>query len=216
MTENSVSNMAEKEKINPGSGFALGGVMIFMIITISEAAIPGYSIRTDAISYLGGAGASTALFWNAGLLVFGILWVTSSYLLFRRVGRLLHSIVFYLAGLGFIIVSLSPWNVSPTLHGIGAQSAFIFGAISCLISPGLIGGHLKKISYALGFFAFSVYISGYLGLEYMAFTGSGGVERMLYYPVILWEIVFGSFLMAAPEKLSAGIRKHGNDETSPG
>ncbi len=58
-----------------GAGFAVGGIMTMLLTNAAEAAYNGFSVRYDAISGLGGAGAPTEVFWNAQLLVSGVLWL---------------------------------------------------------------------------------------------------------------------------------------------
>ncbi|MCL4329250.1 MAG: DUF998 domain-containing protein [Candidatus Thermoplasmatota archaeon] len=172
----------------------VGGIIFFLCTTAAEAAIPGYSVRTDAISYLGGAGSPTELFWNFQLLVVGVLWIASTYLLFRGRGHVLLSVSFYLTSIGIVMVSLFPWNVLSSLHGIGALMAFIFGSLTCIGSPRIISGQLKKTSVSLGLISLAAWTLNIFGLANV--LGGGGAERMLYYPIILWAIAFGAYLQA--------------------
>jgi hypothetical membrane protein len=176
-----------------GLGFAVGGIMAMLLTAASEAAYAGYSVRLDAISGLGGAGSPTELFWDTQLLIVGILWLADSYLLFHGKGKTLNSAVFYLAGAGLIMVSVSPYNVYPVSHYIGAQFVFLFGALSCISGYRMTSGPMKVISLASGIISVSAYLSGYAGAY--SVLGSGGLERMIFYPVFLWEICFGGYLL---------------------
>lgn len=181
-------------KSNPGTGFALGGGIALLSITAATAVYPTYSVRSQAISYLGGSGVPTEIFWNLCVILVGLLWLWSTYLLFHKSGSRIKPVVFYLAGLGFILVGTSPWNLRPLTHYLGAQLIFIFGAFSCLIGFRITTGSLSKLSLISGLFSITSYVSGYFGSYYL--LGPGGIERMIYYPILMWEIAFGGYLIS--------------------
>ncbi len=179
-------------KWNPGTGFVYAGGIAILSITAASAMFPNYSSRYDAISDLGGAGTTTEVFWNTCVIIVGILWIWSSYLFFRIERRRFTSKFFYLSGIGFLLVGLSPWNVYPFTHYIGAQLIFIFGVLSCLAGSRIVTGPMSRLSIVAGVASFGSYLSGYVGMY--IFLGPGGLERMVYYPIILWSIAFGGYL----------------------
>lgn len=179
---------------NPGTGFAVGGILVILALTAGVSIYPKYSVRYDAISYLGSAGVPTEIFWNSTLVIVGLLWITSTFILFRTREKKFWSITFYLTGAGLILVGLSPWNQFPLTHYIGAQLAFIFGALSCLVGSRIVTGSMSKISVFAGLFSIFAYLSGYIGSNNL--LGSGGIERMIYYPILLWQIAFGGYLIS--------------------
>lgn len=191
MTESQTQNISRHTK--NGTGFAVGGILAMLITTASAAIYPTYSSRNDAISYLGGAGVPTEIFWDLSIVIVGILWIWSTYMLFRKSNRKFSPILFYLAGAGFLLVGFSPWNQSPTTHYLGANLIFLFGALSAIAASRMTYGTMAKISFVSGFVSILAYISGYVGSGYI--LGSGGIERMIFYPVILWEIAFGGYLL---------------------
>ncbi|MCL4349820.1 MAG: DUF998 domain-containing protein [Candidatus Thermoplasmatota archaeon] len=181
-------------RFKAGTGFMVGGIMFMLLTNLLEAAVPGFSVRNDAISTLGGNGYPVELLWNTQLFVVGILWLFSTYLLFRGKGHRLMAFSFYLTGIGILLVSLDPWNVRGTLHGIGAQMGFLFGAISAITSPRILDGRLRILGPAMGALAIFAVICGALGTTLG--LGGGGLERLVYYPIFLWEIAFGSYLLS--------------------
>lgn len=181
-----------------GTGFAVGGIFAMLMTTASQSVYPTFSTRNDAISTLGGSGTPTALFWNSAIIISGLLWIFATYKLFHKSGNTLSSIVFYLAGLGFILVGMSPWNLLPLTHTIGAQLVFLFGAISCLAAWRLFKGTMGRISLISGIISFLAFLGGMHGLANL--LGTGGVERLLYYPILLWEIAFGGYLLNLGDK----------------
>ncbi|HKJ96190.1 MAG TPA: DUF998 domain-containing protein [Thermoplasmataceae archaeon] len=178
---------------NPGTGFALGGIIALMSITAATAVYPSYSERSQAISYLGGAGVTTEIFWNISVIIVGVLWLWSTYLLFRNGGFKIRPVIYALAGLGFLLVGLSPWDVFPTTHYLGANLIFVFGALSSILAYRMTSGAMAKISVLAGIFSFVSYFGGYVGFDYI--LGPGGAERMIFYPILLWQIAFGGYLL---------------------
>lgn len=188
MTKKDLANSGR----NAGTGFAVGGALAILGTTAAIAVYPAYSERSQAISYLGGSGVPTEIFWDIAVVIVGILWIWSTYLLFRKSGRIIRPMIFYLAGAGFLLVGLSPWNLRPFTHYLGAQMIFIFGAISCISAYGITRGAISKISLVCGITSIAAYLSGYFGGAYL--LGPGGVERMIFYPILLWQIAFGGYL----------------------
>jgi len=191
---------------NPGSGFALGGSMILLFTTAAEAVFPGYSVHTDAISYLGGAGVATALFWDGQLFVAGLLWLWSSGLLFRWHLRPWRSLPFYLTSAGMIMVSVAPWNLLPSVHGIGALMVLLFGIGSCVVGARMTHGEMRGVSYLAASISLAAFLVGFLGD--FGPLGPGGLERMYYYPIFLWEIAFGGYLLGGGTTMGSN---HGGD-----
>ncbi len=181
------------KKKGTGTGFAVGGILAMLVTTASQAVYPTFSTRNDAISTLGGVGEPTSLVWNSAIVLTGLLWLLSTYKLFHNGGRKLSSVPFYLAGIGFLFVGLSPWNKYPVTHTIGALLVFFFGAISCLVAWRLTGKTIGKISLVSGVLPFLAFFGGVDGLDNL--LGTGGAERMIYYPILLWAIAFGGYLL---------------------
>lgn len=189
MTEN--QSYSEKRK-DAGTGFMISGILAILAITTATAIYPTYSVRNDAISYLGGEGVPTELFWNTMVVIVGIAWLWSTYRLFRGSGKKFGPVMFGLTGIGFLLVGLSPWDQYPLTHYLGANSIFLFGFISCFIGSRMTAGSMSRISVVCGALSLFGYLSGYIGGANL--LGSGGVERMIFYPILLWSIGFGGYL----------------------
>ncbi|MHB1492658.1 MAG: DUF998 domain-containing protein [Thermoplasmataceae archaeon] len=175
-----------------GIFFALGGILTLLVTTTAEEVVPGFSVKYQAISTLGGAGYPTMLYWDSFILLSGILWVIGTKLLFRDIGSRLLSLCFYLIGIGLILVSLNPWNINPFLHTIGAVCAAIFGAIAAIRSPRLTGGYIRRTSMFLGILS----LFALIGAQWISLVlGPGGAERLIYYPIFFWAILFGGVLI---------------------
>ena len=79
-----------------GTGFVAGGMLAMLMTTASQAVYPQFSTRVDTISFLGGVGVPTAIFLNSAIIIAGLLWILSSYRLFKDSGRKFAPIPFYL------------------------------------------------------------------------------------------------------------------------
>ena len=175
-----------------GIFFALGGILTLLATTTAEEVVSGFSVKYQAISTLGGAGYPTMLYWDSFILLSGILWVIGTNFLFRNIGSHLLSLCFYLIGIGLILVSLNPWNVNSFLHTIGALCVAIFGAIAAIRSPRLMGGHIRHTSTFLGILS----LFALIGDQWISLVlGPGGAERLIYYPIFFWAILFGGVLI---------------------
>jgi hypothetical membrane protein len=99
-----------------------------------------------------------------------------------------------IAGVGTILVGLSPENVNNTLHVLGAAGPFLVGnvaliilsctlalSVSVRVLTGIAGG-----TGLLGLFLFALGVD--LGL------GRGGMERVAAYPQTVWLIIFGMYM----------------------
>jgi hypothetical membrane protein len=174
---------------------SLSGALFFISNHIAEATYPNYSVRSNYLSDLGATGQPTTLLWNSQLFVGAVLWLLGMYFFLRRGGRSRLTWIPYVAApIGQMVVSLFPENTVLALHTIGALVAFTMGGISALYAFRLTRPPLGYLSSFLGVTSLAsllLFVSGrYLGL------GVGGMERMIVYPVTLWLIALGGYLMA--------------------
>jgi hypothetical membrane protein len=184
---------------------ALAGLFLFigaaqfvvgmLVAEATYSGYPAYNIRENAISDLGVG--STALLFNVSVFLVGVFTILGADFLHRVHRRMLFTIPFLLAGIGAIGVGLFPENV-PTAHEVSALIAFLFGGIAAIVAYPLEKEPLNYISVLLGILglmALGLFVSGvFMGL------GFGGMERMIIYPVLLWEVSFGGYLVAAPDE----------------
>lgn len=173
----------------------LSGIAFFIFNHIAESIYPNYSVHTNYLSDLGATGQPTTLLWDPLLFITGILWLLGVYFFLRRSGRRKLTLALYLlAPVGQITVSLFPENVNLAIHTIGALMAFILGGISAVFAYRLTHPPFRYFSLLLGAISLAsleLFVSGsYLGL------GVGGVERMVVYPMVIWLVMLGGYLMA--------------------
>ena len=183
--------MRPDDRTLAGLLFFAGAAQFIVAMVIAEGALPDYSVSQDAISALG-VGPTAGLF-NASVFLLGALTIGAAFLFDRTHGRRWLTLLFVLSGVGAMGVGVFPETI-PLPHGISAMIAFLFGSISAIAAWFVLRSPLRWLSVllgAVGLVALALFSSGtFLGI------GLGGMERMVAYPVLLWEIALGGHLMA--------------------
>jgi len=156
-----------------GTLLLFGSVQFFLLLVIAEALYPGYSVSENYISNLGVG--PTSLIFNSSVF----------------------SVFLILIGAGAIGVGLFTEN-SGDIHFAASLITYIFGELAAVVSYKLQPPPLSYFSVLLGvisFVALVLFTSGiYLGL------GVGGMQRLVAYPVLLWAVSFGSFLISSSDR----------------
>ncbi len=177
-----------------GSLLFIGGIVCFLGIIIAETLYPGYSTSQNYISDLG-VGPS-ALIFNSSVFLLGVLALFGAYFVQRAFNFRLFSILAAITGMGAIGVGLFTEDAG-VIHGVFSLIVFLFAGLSAIISYKLQKPPLSYFSVILGTLSlFALVLFGsdvYLGL------GKGGMERMIAYPVLLWTVSFGSYLISYSE-----------------
>lgn len=179
-----------------GASLFAGGLVFVIFNTIAESIYPGYNVGHDALSNLGAIGVNTRFLWDGQLFVSGLLSLIGVALFFFRSKALdisrrnVVSIFYILPTLGAITVSLFPENYNTTVHTIGAFITFVFGGIIAIYSGRFIKSPFRYFSIILGLITL-------ISLSQISNSalGFGEVERLVVYPVVLWELTFGTYLM---------------------
>lgn len=101
------------------------------------------------------------------------------------------------AGLSYVLVALEPEDVNLNLHVLGAFAGFVCGILGIFLAGSLRGvarlAALRWFSLVLGTFAIGAFVL-YAGRHDLG-LGPGGMERVVVYPVQLWTVVAGIFLL---------------------
>ncbi len=193
--------------------FFLAGSIILMGIITGEAFYPEEYTYTTADSMISDLGATeppnsiitqpSATIFNFSMIVVGILILLSTYFLFRTYDDRIAAILIGLLGLGALGVGIFPGNINPQ-HPLFALTTFISGGLSAIYSYRLINSPLKYLSLLFGlislFFLFTASI-------FMPIMGGGGVERWVAYPIVIWLIGFGGYLMGLGSNKKESVAK---------
>jgi hypothetical membrane protein len=187
----------------------------FILVFVAQAYYPSYSITKNDLSDLGATChnavgptpgvctiyQSASIIWNVTLSLFGILTVVAAYFIYRGLKNRLFCTFLGLFGLGALIAGVVPENVNLTVHGLGALVSFVAGAVAAITVYRLrLGSRLFTIvSIILGIIS----IAGLILLIFVPFAtlessliGHGGDERIIVYPLYVWEMIFGAVLLA--------------------
>lgn len=167
------------------------GTAIFLFgIIISEVLYPGYHV-TSVISDLGVG--STAWLFNSSMVISGIFLIFSAYLLLNIGTNKYFTVLLGLAGLGATLVGLIP-ETHGVPHVIAAILLFTSGGLLAVTGYYVFRGPFSIISPVLGIISLTAMI--FLALNLYFGLGMGGIERMVAYPLIIWGLGAGAYLMS--------------------
>nr|WP_276239888.1 DUF998 domain-containing protein [Halobaculum sp. DT55] len=171
------------------------------VIMLAAAMVPGYDFGGAAISDLGIL-PETAVIFNASLVLVGLLNLAGGYLFYRTHGKRWLLTVYTLAGLGAVGAGLFPLDTGG-LHGLFALLAFLFFNVQALGTATILDGAMWALAVIAGSVGLVFVVLMALGDAGNAAAfgpiGHGGTERMIVYPVMLWLVAFGGYLLAKGE-----------------
>jgi hypothetical membrane protein len=180
-----------ENRVLVGALLFVGVAQFILVIAITEAQYPGYSVSTNVLNDLGVG--QTALLFNASVAVLGVCVVAGALIGQPILGT---DLTFTLALTGACAVGVGLLAETTGMpHAIFAIATFVFGAVSAIISFRLLRPPLSYVSVGLGIIALAVLVLTLtrheLGL------GPGGIERLIAYPIFLWALGFGASLIGA-------------------
>ncbi|WP_192918461.1 DUF998 domain-containing protein [Salinigranum salinum] len=197
----SIRGLALDSRKLAGTSFLVLAAGFVTVIMLAAAMVPGYDFRGAAISDLG-TFPETALLFNGSLVLVGLLNLAGGYLLYRTHGERWLLTVFALAGVGAIGAGLFPLDTGG-LHGLFALLAFLFFNVQALGTATRLDGAMRALSAFAGGVGLVFVVLMALGDAGNASAfgplGHGGTERMIVYPVMLWLVAFGGYLLAKSE-----------------
>ena len=182
----------------PGVLLFLLGFAFIAVTMLLASIVPAYDYQGAAISDLG-VTAESALWFNILLVVMGVLNIAGGYLYWRSHRRAWLLALYLVAGIGTVGAGLFPLSTGG-LHAIFALTAFVFYNLEGLGTAMVLAGPMRVLGV----------VAGAIGLTYTVVMaigdsanpaifgpiGHGGTERMIAYPVMLWLIALGGYLMA--------------------
>ncbi len=180
-----------------------GAVIVIIGIHLAEFLYPGYSVSGNFISDLGATCRAicivyqpSALIFNSSVIIQGIFIILSSYLIWREFHDSIIAALMCLSGMGAVGVGLFP-ETAGFLHVIVSFITFFFGALAAIAASRLVKEPFSYFSVLMGLASLSALVL--YGLEIYLELGPGGMERMIAYPILLWAIGFGGYLMSHQE-----------------
>jgi hypothetical membrane protein len=200
---------------------ALAGVVIFMGIITAEALYPNgaYTTHGNEVSDLGATvppnsiiTQPSATIFDVSMIVTGLLIVGAAYFVYRAFGRRLFAAAIALYGVGVLGAGVFPGNHHAP-HLTFATILFVAGGVAAIMSFKVATSPFRYFSLGLGGVSLLVLvlyeIFGVSGV--LARLGDGGLERWLTYPILLWLLTMGGYLMGCRTTATGGssIRQQG-------
>ena len=184
---------------------AVSGVVAVMAWITAEALYSGvYSTHADSLSHLGATEPPNGIvvqpsgtIFDLGMLLAGAMIIVSIWFVYRATRSKLVSISTDLLGVGVFGVGVFPLT-SPNLHTIFALIAFISGGLAMILSWRVTKAPFRYIWAALGVVSLVAITLAFLASHWqpIAALGEGGIERWNCYPIVLWLVAFGTYLMS--------------------
>ncbi len=185
--------------------YSSAGFVLLMGIITAETKYPifrHYTTRQE-ISDLGGTrppqGLVTqpsAMIFDTTMLIAGVLLLAGAFVLWRLYRDWVLTVASTLFGAGVLLVGIFPGNTST--HPYVAMIAFVFSALTAIAACRVTSAPFRFMSVAAGLLSLAALVAGELGdnSPVVKSIGIGGTERWVVFPIILWLVFFGGYLLA--------------------
>jgi hypothetical membrane protein len=139
----------------------------------------------------------SAWIFNTSIALMGLLLLVGAYYFHRSYRWKPATALILLVGIGCMGVGFFP-ETAGSIHSYFADVAFLFAGLASIVTSRFQKVPMSYFSIILGAMSLLAVIL-YRG-DYFAGLGAGGMERMIVYPIVLWGISFGGYLMATEDK----------------
>ncbi len=188
-----------------GLFFFVAGFVILMGITTSEIFYPGYSVRSDFISTLASSPPPdsiiiqpSASIFNFAMIVAGLSIIAACALGRKQIKDNILLVFLLLMGVGTLGVGVFPANTGLP-HLVSAFFSFAAGGVAAILSFRFLSSPFKYLSVILGLITLSFLFAGeFLPTRVVSLLGNGGTERFVAYPLTIWILGLGGYLMGKP------------------
>ena len=184
-----------------GGLFFFTGIAQFMIaLIIAESLYAGYSVGQQYQSDLGNwnlAGNNAAIY-NVSVLLLGIFLIAGAYFLQRAIKNKRIPIFLAIAGVSLAITAVVAPNINSTVEGLFSFIAFVAVIACALRAYKLLNSPFSYVSVILGLVSLIALVLFVLGQSDSIFNlgiGKGGMESLAIYPLLLWALGLGAYLM---------------------
>jgi hypothetical membrane protein len=205
----SIRGLALDSRKLAGTFFLVLGAGFMTVIMLAAAMVPSYDFRAAAISGLG-VFPETVFLFNMSLVLVGVLNLAGGYLFYRTHGKRWLVAIFARAGIGAVGAELFPLDAGG-LRGLFALLAFPLFNVQALGTATRLRGAVQALSVLAGGIGLVFVVLMALGDAGNAAAfgpiGHGGTERMIVYPVMLWLVAFGGYLLAKSEGLDVPTQR---------
>jgi hypothetical membrane protein len=201
--------------------YSSAGFVLLMGIITAETKYPvfrHYTTRQE-ISDLGGTrppqGLVTqpsAMIFDTTVLIAGVLLLAGAFALWRLYRDWVLTVAAALYGAGVFLVGIFPGNTAP--HPSVSMIAFVFSALTAITVFRVTSAPFRFISLSVGVLSLIALIVSFLGdsSPVAKSIGTGGIERWVVFPIILWLAFFGGYLLAPGHRRQPD--RHGPDQST--
>jgi hypothetical membrane protein len=194
-----------------------GSILFILGVVAGEALYPGYSTSRNTLSDMSGSCPSidpsnpmrcvnsvvlqpSAAIFSSIVFVIGLATAVSGYFIHKALGGRLAPALLMVMGIGAMGVGIFPGNAG-FAHLIFAMTTFIAGGAAAIVSYSILkeSRPMQYVSLALGsiaLIALALSIFGGNDSLFMQAFGVGGMERLVAYPIVMWLIALGGYLIA--------------------
>jgi len=208
-----VGDRGQRFRILAGLLFVIVGVGVTMSTITGEALYPRrYNTFANTISDLSGTEPPHSIMVEPSRTIFivtmllaGIIVLVGTWALAHSVRRRRLLVALAVFGVGLLGIGIFPGNVEGW-HPLFAMLCFVAGITATVMSRKVIVGPLRHVAVVLGLIALLALVFGIESLEDwgpQAELGRGGIERWIAYPVLMWLVAFGAYLMAAANRVQS-------------
>jgi hypothetical membrane protein len=181
---------------------------LFLIVLVLCAGIAReYGLPGHTLSRLGILPA-TAFLFNGSLIALGMLNFLAAYFFFRGGTRLFTALAFVLAGLGAAGAGAVNVAISNDVHTVFAAIGFLGHILIPFALTRSADGAMRLLSYVAGISSVAFLLVWVVALaghtDESGQTGTGATQRMIVYPLALWIMVFGGYLVGSSKPTGSG------------
>jgi hypothetical membrane protein len=194
--------MALAAKAKAGACIFAGTAQFGILLILAEVYYPGYSASSNYISDLGafcpGGGSPCQVFSPSSLIfdlsvaLLGLLVIACAVYLQKAFHYAPTTAIVAIAGAGAIGVGVFP-ETTGVVHGFFSLVVFLFAGLGAVTTARFQKAPFSVFSVVLGLVTLAALVL-YVGGSYLS-LGPGGMERMVTYPVLLWGVGFGGYMM---------------------
>ena len=194
-----------------GALLVLAGCVALMGIISAETFYPGYSTAQNEISDLGATRPPnsvilqpSATIFNLTMLATGLLVIGGALALGRAGFVWIATVPLGLFGLGAFLVGVFPGNWG-TVHALSALLTFVAGGVAAIAAAAVVRPPFRYMAPVLGAISLLTLVSAFVlgDASPMTAFGPGGLERWVAYPVLLFVLAFGGYLMGDAQRSAA-------------
>ena len=184
-------------KVQTAGALLISGVLIWIVGMItSEALYPGYSVKTNYLSDLGVGPWPSDIIFNSSMILFGVCVCAAAFILIRKHSEMPFLYGMAIAGIGSFFVGVFPENIA-ILHDLSAGITFIMGSLAAIEAGRWLKGPYRFLCILMGIIGITSFVI--LITDTYGVLGVGGIERLIAYPLALWLLSYGGYLMNEPD-----------------